>query len=371
MRYLHYFKEYATLTLVIIFNYIVMKYEWNLSETNFTKDKWTVFSCFACGWWSTMWYKLAWFDVIWCNEIDLRMNACYIKNHNPKFNYLEDIRIFKERQDLPKELYNLDILDGSPPCSSFSIAWNREKDWGKEKKFREWQELQILDTLFFDFIDLGKKLQPKIVIAENVKGLMIWNAQDYMNKIIIAFNEAWYKVDYKLLNWASMWVPQRRERVFFYAIRNDLVNKVGTIDLFWDLPKLNLEFNQKKITYKEIESPYREEKWYHIPEWVLPYWEKIQPWRSCSDVHPKWHFFQELKLSPDEVLPTLRAGSNSYYHYKDKRRLFDEEILKWWSFPLDYDLNWSKAIYIVGMSVPPLMTYWIANEVYKQWICNL
>jgi DNA (cytosine-5)-methyltransferase 1 len=50
----------------------------------------------------------------------------------------------------------LDILDGSPPCSSFSMAGNREKDWGKEKKFREGQAEQVLDNLFFDFIDLQK-----------------------------------------------------------------------------------------------------------------------------------------------------------------------------------------------------------------------
>jgi DNA (cytosine-5)-methyltransferase 1 len=55
----------------------------------------------------------------------------------------------------------LDILDGSPPCSTFSIAGNREKDWGKEKKFREGQSAQVLDTLFFDFIALARVLQPK------------------------------------------------------------------------------------------------------------------------------------------------------------------------------------------------------------------
>ena len=153
-------------------------YNWKLSETKFTKDKGKVFSCFACGGGSSFGYKLAGFDVIGMNEIDKKMAECYIANHNPKYSFIEDIRVFKEREDLPKELYELDILDGSPPCSSFSMAGNREKDWGKEKKFREGQAEQVLDTLFFDFIDLAKKLQPKIVIAENVKGILLGEAKE-------------------------------------------------------------------------------------------------------------------------------------------------------------------------------------------------
>ena len=134
-------------------------YKWTLKDAVFTKDKGKVFSCFACGGGSTMGYKLAGFDVLGCNEIDPKMIEAYKANHNPKYAYLEPIQTFKLRTDLPDELYNLDILDGSPPCSSFSMAGNREKDWGKDKVFREGQAMQVLDTLFFDFIDLAKKLQ--------------------------------------------------------------------------------------------------------------------------------------------------------------------------------------------------------------------
>src|ERR1700735_4422041 len=122
----------------------MVKYNWKLSETEFTKDKGSVFSTFACGGGSTMGYKLNGFDVIGCNEIDPRMNSVYVKNHNPKFNFLCDIRKLLNIE-LPNELYNLTIFDGSPPCSSFSLAGNRSKDWGKSKKFKEGQEEQILD----------------------------------------------------------------------------------------------------------------------------------------------------------------------------------------------------------------------------------
>jgi len=93
-------------------------YRWTLKDANFTKDKGKVFSCFACGGGSTMGYKLAGFDVLGCNEIDPKMIEAYKANHNPKYAYLEPIQTFKLRTDLPDELYNLDILDGSPPSQS-------------------------------------------------------------------------------------------------------------------------------------------------------------------------------------------------------------------------------------------------------------
>lgn len=164
-----------------------------------------------------MGYKLAGFDVIGCNEIDPRMMKAYQANHNPKYAYIEPIQEFKNRTDLPEELFNLDILDGSPPCSSFSTAGSREDGWGKEKKFREGQAKQVLDTLFFDFIDLAKRLQPKIVIAENVKGLLLGNAKDYVRRIYEAFDDAGYCVQHRLLDASTMGVPQHRERVFLYV----------------------------------------------------------------------------------------------------------------------------------------------------------
>ena len=111
-------------------------YRWTLQNVRFTKDKGKVFSCFACGGGSTMGYKLAGFDVIGCNEIDPRMNKVYVANHHPRLNYLCDIREMVTKE-LPDELYHLDVLDGSPPCSTFSMMGNREEDWGKEKHFRE------------------------------------------------------------------------------------------------------------------------------------------------------------------------------------------------------------------------------------------
>lgn len=74
-----------------------------------------------------MGYKLAGFQHLGGVEIDPKMAKIYQANHKPEYFYLEDIRDFNKRNDLPEELYNLDILDGSPPCSTFSMSGKREE----------------------------------------------------------------------------------------------------------------------------------------------------------------------------------------------------------------------------------------------------
>lgn len=117
-------------------------WKWNMATDYPAKNGLTAFSCFACGGGSTRGYKLCGVDVLGCCEIDKKMNDVYVTNHKPKYNYLMDIRKFNELEDLPKELFSLDILDGSPPCTTFSTAGKREKSWGKKKKFYDWASNQ-------------------------------------------------------------------------------------------------------------------------------------------------------------------------------------------------------------------------------------
>ena len=92
---------------------------WNLTDLKKVKPNgMKVFSCFHCGGGSTMGYKLAGFEVLGGVEIDPEMSKIYVKNHNPKYEYLMGVQDFKNipDKDLPPELFDLDILDGSPPC---------------------------------------------------------------------------------------------------------------------------------------------------------------------------------------------------------------------------------------------------------------
>lgn len=348
-----------------------LNYEWTLKDANFTKDQGSVFSCFSCGGGSTMGYKLAGFDVIGFNEIDPKMAECYISNHNPKYSYIEPIQEFKLRDDLPEELYSLDILDGSPPCSSFSMAGSREKDWGKKKKFREGQQSQILDTLFFDFIDLAKKLQSKVVVAENVKGMIQGAAKEYAAKVLIEFDKAGYYVDYKLLDASKMGVPQKRERVFFYGIRKDLYTGPFT-DLFMTRPLLKLDFNEPLISFKKVVDYANYEN--PLSEYYKELWNQREPEDldfSCINgrVRNKPNTgFGTTFVKPNNVCGTLLAKKDCYCVFDEGRYLSSLECKRIGSYPLDYDFCSSTPYYLIGMSVPPLMTARIANEINKQWL---
>jgi len=87
---------------------------------------------------------------------------------------------------------------------------------------REGQSEQILDDLFFDYLDLVEHLRPKVAIAENVKGMLQGNAKGYCKLIIERFKATGYKPQLFLVNSADCGVPQKRERVFFVALRDDI-----------------------------------------------------------------------------------------------------------------------------------------------------
>jgi len=349
-------------------------YRWNLKETTFTKDKGKVFSCFACGGGSTMGYKLAGFDVLGCNEIDPKMAEAYKTNHNPKYCFVEPIQTFKLRDDLPEELYNLDILDGSPPCSSFSIAGAREEDWGKEKKFREGQAEQVLDTLFFDFIDLAAKLKPKIVVAENVKGLLLGEAKSYVLKILESFDKAGYMVNYWLLDSSDMGVPQKRERVFFLAIRKDIAKPfLESVDMFTIAPKINLQFNEKKIVWGDVID--ENDNIETLSKLDGELWEK----RQVGDVDLSNISLRERNilsrfnakfLYKEKVANTITGGEQCVLFDK-KRNRNKQELCDCGTYPHDYNFLTNKPEYLIGMSVPPVMTAQIATRIYEQWLSKI
>lgn len=332
---------------------------WNLTDLNkIKKNGKTVFSCFHCGGGSTMGYKLAGFDVLGGVEIDPEMMKIYRANHNPKYSFLMGVQEFNKlpREKIPDELFNLDILDGSPPCSSFSMAGSREKAWGEKKKFREGQANQILDDLFFEFIKIADILKPKIVVAENVKGLIIGNAKGYVKMIADQFDAAGYDVQLFLLNAAFMGVPQRRERTFFIARRKDL-----------NLKKISLNFSEQIITVQQAFYGITErgkDKSYSINS---RYYNLTEPGESFSKVHPKDHAFNHIKLNPNDTAPTIPANAHTIYHWESMRNLSDLEFKRLQSFPDDFKFkNDRQAGYMCGMSVPPLMMQRVANEIAIQ-----
>jgi len=338
-------------------------YKWNLADGYPAKGieahGLKVFGTFICGGGSSMGYKLAGFNHLGGVEIDQPIADVYEANHHPKYLFNEDIRKFVLRDNLPEELFKLDLLDGSPPCSSFSMAGNRDKDWGKEKVFREGQAKQKLDDLFFTYIELAKKLQPKVVIAENVKGLLQGNAKVYVKNIVKGFNDAGYNVQFFLINAASMGVPQRRERVFFICHRKDL-----------NYPKLVFNFNEKEILFGDI-NPTLGRKIKDITQ-AAEYWDlKKDTDKTFCDINKrlngKANGFGHCFFNLSDVANTI-VCSNSYFMGSNKCEVSGIDFCKIGSYPQDYNFKKVQPKYLIGMSVPPVMTAQIAHQIYLQWL---
>lgn len=339
-----------------------LNYDWLKSRDYPKPNGIKVFGTFVCGGGSTMGYKLAGFEHLGGVKIDKRMGVIYELNHKPKYFYLEDIRDFNNRTDLPSELYDLDVLDGSPPCSTFSMSGKREKGWGVEKVFKEGQKMQTLDDLVFVYCDTIEKLRPKVAILENVTGIVAGNAKGYTIEIVERLNKSGYDVQIFQLNSATMGVPQARERVFFIARRKDL-----------GFGPLVLDFQEPPIFFSAIverNSTTHKALWPSISvRW--PYVEKGDQNMKFADAKYRNKttynaFFSTAILYDDVVAPTLTSSGTSVY-YDEVRNLNDDEYRRMSSFPKDYDFNGVDARYVLGMSVPPLMTAQIANAIKTQW----
>lgn len=139
-----------------------------------------------------------------------------IKNR-PQWKVLcEDIALVAER-DIETEFgvkkYELDLLSGGAPCQSFSYA-------GKRLGLQD-----VRGTMFYHYATFLHKLQPKMFLFENVKGLLNHDSGRTFRTILDIFEDESYITVHKVLNAWDYGVPQKRERLITIGIRKDLANK--------------------------------------------------------------------------------------------------------------------------------------------------
>jgi DNA (cytosine-5)-methyltransferase 1 len=341
---------------------------WNLADLDSVpKNGIKVMSTFACGGGSSMGYKRAGCTIVAANDIDPEMAWHYKKNLNPPLYYLCPIKDLLTKA-LPEELFNLDILDGSPPCSTFSMAGSREKAWGKKKHFREGQAEQVLSDLFFDYLDLVNRLRPKVAIAENVKGMILGNAKGYTKMVMARFKEIGYRPQLFLLNAADCGVPQRRERVFFCAIRDDIQAPplVLAPKHRW-LGPANACSDIQNLTSEEAEDTK------HVSKTDLKWWPLTRPGEQYADAvvragQPE-KLWNHKRIHPSIPSNSLTATHSMINHWASPRFLSFRESKRLGSFPDDYHAKTDKiGKYMIGMSVPPKMTEQVARAVIDQWL---
>lgn len=307
---------------------------------------------------SSQGYKQAGLNVIASNEFIPFQQKAYKANHPTTKLYTDDIRTLdplKILQDADLNVGDLDILDGSPPCASFSISGSRDKGWGKVKKYSTTE--QRTDDLFDEYIRFVKAIQPKVFVAENVKGLTIGTAKGYFKQIFNQLEELGYNVNAKVLNAVNYGVPQIRTRLIIIGVRKDLLLKpifpkhIGSgITLgkaFKDISNMQEDLKPTDCTAYAI-----------YPELI-----KLKPGETSGK------YFNLVKQSPYRPCNTItqtagNIGSASICHW-DNRKFTVREAKRIQTIPDDYILlgNYREQIESIGRSVPPKMMEAIARTI--------
>lgn len=173
---------------------------------------------------SSLGYRMAGFRIGWASEFIPAAQDTYRANAAP-YTILDTRDI---REVTPEEILaalglavgELDLWDGSPPCSDFSTAGKGSAGWGRVKAYSDTH--QRVDDLFFEYARLLKGLQPRTFVAENVSGLVKGKAKGYFKLILAELKAAGYRVEARLLNASRLGVPQARQRMIFIGVREDL-----------------------------------------------------------------------------------------------------------------------------------------------------
>jgi DNA (cytosine-5)-methyltransferase 1 len=183
------------------------------------------------------------------------------------------------------------------------------------------------------------------------------------------FKEIGYNPQLFLVNAADCGVPQKRERVFFVALRNDIVK-----------PKLVLAPKHRWISAGEATSDLQvltdEEVREAKPKQTgLIYWKTTKKGESFSVTAKKQKrkssFFNKFRLDDKMPCGTLSATDFDFYHWDECRILTFREWKRLGSFPDDYRAKTPKiGKYIIGMSVPPFMMREVARAVIEQWLSS-
>tara|TARA_Y100000022_G_scaffold66413_1_gene57050 strand:+ start:1788 stop:2927 length:1140 start_codon:yes stop_codon:yes gene_type:complete len=358
------------------------------------QNKFNVISTFAGGGGSSTGYRLAGGKILCINEFVEEAQNTYRENYPDTPILPGDIKELSGKDFLDIAglgVGELDILDGSPPCSAFSVAGklSHSRDgkhsdgWGQTKNYSDGKMVENIEDLFFEFLRVADDIRPKVIIAENVKGLTIGEAKEYFNKIQNTFEDIGYDVVAKVLDSRYFGISQTRTRVFFIGVRNDITEKAGlnfmTIGNVFpqELPDIvPLKDALIDLEYDEEEVKYLTDKFSKTAYWRDTGSKmEIDPPKVLTgmDYHPKGHHFNLKRVSQYQPAPTLTAmGSNDTtagaFHWAEPRKLTIGELKRIQSLPDDFKLTgkWNQKSERIGRMVPPLMMKVIADSVYNK-----
>ena len=296
---------------------------------------------------SSLGYRMAGYRVLYANEFIDAARDCYARN---KADYtvldgrdIRDVRAADVLDAVGLAVGELDLMDGSPPCASFSSSGSRESGWGKVKDYSG--KRQRTDDLFYEFARLLSGIQPKVFVAENVRGLVRGTARGYFLDILAALKTCGpgYKISARLLDAQWLGVPQARPRLIFIGVRSD-------------------------IGYEPV-HPMPLKSWIRTDR-ILPH---IRRFKVGGHLH-KWERsdrpFPTIMASDATTTITAYLSSGGFVELADgtRRKLTIEEVRLLCSFPADFELtgDYAQQWERMGRAVPPLMMRAIGSTVAER-----
>jgi DNA (cytosine-5)-methyltransferase 1 len=315
----------------------------------------TVVSTFSgCGG-SSLGYQMAGGKVLLAVEFDENACATYRLNFPDTPLFCGDIATLSVEEVLSRtglKTGELDILDGSPPCQGFSMVGARDFNDSRNQLFRE-------------YVRLLRGLRPKVLVMENVAGMVRGNMRFIFTEILKELQDSGYRVKARVLNAKFFGVPQSRERIIFIGVRSDLgiepshpvgssrVVSAGTAlkDVVNDPEEMTmlLAAGQKYAAYKS--------------------WPYLQPGQKLTDLGVK-NGYSCLKVHPDRPCNTVIKNDgyitrHGLMHWAEQRRFSVAEYKRLQSFPDDFQFagTYADAVHRIGNSVPPQFMKRIAEHI--------
>ena len=309
------------------------------------------------------------FEHIGLVEFDKSAANTLITNR-PEWNVLcEDIEIVAQR-DLEKEFNikkgELDLLSGGAPCQSFSYAGKR---LGLE---------DVRGTMFYHYATFLHKLQPKMFLFENVRGLLTHDSGKTFQTILDIFEQEGYSTQYQVLNAWNYGVPQKRERLITIGIRNDLKEKISfsfpTPHKYKPLIKdIKLDTNPGPEECSKY-SAYKEQIFALVPPGG--YWRDIDPTIAKEYMKTCWYMcggrtgiLRRIGLNEPSLTVLTNPGmkQTDRCHPKEVRPFSYRENARIQTFPEDWAFcgKLSEKYKQVGNAVPVNLAKEIGLEIVK------
>ena len=296
--------------------------------------------------------EMAGFQHVLLNEFD--HEACEtLRVNRPGWNVVEeDIHTV----DFTGLKGKVDFLSGGFPCQAFSYA-------GKRRGFEETR-----GTLFFELARAVKEIQPKVFLCENVKGLREHDNGRTLETITNVIEELGYSlIPPRVLKAVMFKVPQKRERLFLVAVRNDFADKVS---FDWpapypvDVPESEgQQYPEKKKNVMDLVPMGGD--WRDLPEEVAKEYMK----GSYNLGGGKTGMARRLSLDEPSLTLTCAPAQKQTErcHPTQTRPLTVREYARIQTFPDDWNFsgNMSSKYKQIGNAVPVNLAYAMGRAVIR------